>query len=168
MFGFSMNDPLAIYLHDHLAGANFAVEMLEHLQQRHSGHETGAFAGAILAEVQEDRRVLQDIIERVGTSHFDTKDALAWLSEKASRVKLSDDQPDGLSTFEALEMLDLGIMGKVSLWRALSLVADFDNRLAGSDFNALSARAQDQFNRVEKHKLAIVRTAFDKDRRNSE
>lgn len=161
-----MNDPLATYLHDHLAGANFAVELLENLQERHSGHETGTFAAAILGEVREDRKVLQGIIERVGTSHFDAKDALAWLGEKASRVKLSHDQPDGLSTFEALEMLDLGIMGKVSLWRALGVVADFDKRLAGSDFTALSNRAQDQFNRVERYKLAIVRAAFADEHRN--
>lgn len=169
-----MKDPPAIYLRDHLAGANFAVELLENLQERHSGHETGAFAAAILGEaqedgeVQEDRKVLRRMIEQVGTSHFDAKDARAWFSEKASRVKLSHHQPDGPSTFEALEMLDLGIMGKVSLWRALSVVADFDNRLAGWDFKALWNRAQDQFNRVEKYKLAIAREAFDRNRRNTE
>ena len=65
MFGLTMNDPLAIYLHDHLAGANFAVELLENLQRRHSSHETGALAGAILGEVRGDRKVLQDIIERL-------------------------------------------------------------------------------------------------------
>jgi Rad3-related DNA helicase len=38
--GISMGDPLATYLHDHLAGANFAVELLENLRQRHSDGET--------------------------------------------------------------------------------------------------------------------------------
>ena len=57
-------------------------------------------------------------------------------------------------------------MGKVWLWRALGVVADFDKRLAGSDFTALSNRAQDQFNRVEKYKLAIVRAAFAEEHRN--
>jgi hypothetical protein len=156
-----MDDPLATYLHDHLAGANFAVELLENLRQRHPEHKTGVFAAAILSEVQQDRAVLEALVQKVGTSHFDAKDALAWLTEKASRVKLNHSQPDGLSAFEALEMLDLGIMGKVSLWRALCVTADFDSRLAGLDFTALSLRAQDQFNRVEQYKLSLARTAFD-------
>ena len=155
-----MNNPLATYLHDHLAGANFAVELLQNLQQQHSDHETGAFAATILAEVQEDRKVLERIIQNIGESHFDAKDALAWLGEKVSRVKLSNGQPDDLSTFEALEMLDLGIAGKVSLWRALRVIGQFDGRLAAFDFVALLQRAQDQFNRVENYKLSIARCAF--------
>jgi hypothetical protein len=159
-----MDDALAIYLHDHLAGSNFAIELLENLQQRHSGCDTGAFAAAILTEVQEDRKVLEGVIAKVGKSHFDVKDAISWLGEKASRVKLSNGQPDGLSTFEALETLDLGIMGKVSLWHALGVISDFDPRLAAMDFTALSLRAQDQFNRVEKYKLSIARNTFEMDR----
>jgi hypothetical protein len=162
--GLAMEDPLATYLHDHLAGSNFAIELLENLQQRHSGCDTGAFAAAILAEVQEDRKVLEGVIEKIGTSHFDVKDAISWVAEKASRMKLSNGQPDGLSTFEALETLDLGIMGKVSLWRALGVISDFDPRLAAMDFTALSLRAQDQFNRVEKYKLSIARNTFEMDR----
>jgi hypothetical protein len=155
----AMHDALAIYLHDHLAGANFAVELLEQLE-RNSGPETGIFAAAILAEVQEDKKLLEGIIERVGVSHFDAKDAMAWLAEKASRIKFNHAEPDGLSIFEALETLDLGIMGKVSLWKALGVAADFDSRLMGLNFTALSIRAQEQFNRVEKYKLSIARAAF--------
>lgn len=157
-----MDDPLAIYLHDHLAGSKFAVELLENLQQRHSGDETGAFAAAILSEIQQDRRVLEDIVERVGRSHFDAKDALAWLAEKTSRVKLSHGHPDLLSTFEALETLALGIMGKLLLWRALSLLANCDDRLAGLDFSALAVGAQDQFERVEKHRLSHAVRTFER------
>ena len=155
-----MDDPLATYLHDHLAGANFAVELLENLQQRHSGDETGAFSAAILSEIKGDRRVLEGIIEKIGKSHFDAKDAIAWLAEKASRVKLSHGQPDGLSTFEALETLQLGIMGKASLWHALGVVVEFDSRLTGFDFSALSLRAEDQFDRVENYKLSLARPTF--------
>ena len=160
MFGLAMGDPLAIYLHDHLAGANFAIELLENLQKNHSDRETGAFAQAILTEVEEDRAVLKGIIDKVGTSHFDAKDAIAWLGEKASRVKLGYGQPDHPATCETLETLDLGLMGKVSLWHTLGVTAAFDSRLAGLDFTALAVRAQDQFNRVEKFKLSIAKSAF--------
>ena len=92
---------------------------------------------------------------------------MAWLGEKASRVKLSHHQPDGLSTFEALETLSLGILGKDSLWRSLDVIAEFDSRLAGMDFTALSTRAQDQFDRVDKYKLSIARVALERDRQNA-
>jgi hypothetical protein len=67
---------------DHLAGANFAIELLQISGNAIPLARGGAVATAIVAEVQRDRKVLEGIIERVG-------------------------QPDGLSAFEALETLDL-------------------------------------------------------------
>ena len=121
-----MDDPLVVYLHDHLAGSNFAVELLENLWQRNAGSETGDVASEILAQVREDRDVLKRIIDKIGTSHFDMKDAMAWIGEKVSRMKLTDGQPHSLGTFEAIETLALGIMGKRSLWDALSCAAGSD------------------------------------------
>jgi hypothetical protein len=80
--GLLMDDPLATYLHDRLAGANLAIELLENLKQSHSDRGTGAIAASILAEVQADKKVLEGILERVGTGHLDAKDALACLGEK--------------------------------------------------------------------------------------
>ena len=54
-----MSDPLAIYLHDHLAGSNFAIELLEFLRDQHAGQKLGDAAGELLAEVEKDRKTLQ-------------------------------------------------------------------------------------------------------------
>jgi hypothetical protein len=161
-----MDDRLSIYLHDHLAGANFAVELLKNLEQHHCDDETGALVREILAEVVNDRQVLEDIIKTVGKSSFDAKDAMAWLGEKVSRIKLGHGDRDALPTFEALETLSLGIQGKVALWRVLQVVAETDERLAGWDFTALSSKAQDQFNRVEKYKLSVARVTFQSSHQN--
>jgi hypothetical protein len=91
-----MDDRLAVYLHDHLARATFAVELSETLQHGHSGCQTRAFAASLSTEVREDKKIPDGVI-----------------------VKLSHGQPDGLSTFDALETLNLGIMGKVPFGRAL-------------------------------------------------
>jgi hypothetical protein len=61
-----MENPLSIYLHDHLAGSGFAIELLETMAKEFAGHETGKMATAILGEVREDRRTLETIIDRVG------------------------------------------------------------------------------------------------------
>jgi hypothetical protein len=155
-----MEDSLRIYLHDHLAGANFAIELLETLEKRYPSHQTGAFASVILQEVREDKGTLERIIDKVGKSHPDLKDATAWLAEKASRAKLKHDDPTGLGAFESMEALGLGIMGKLGLWRALAEVSSDDNRLAGHDYAALASRALDQFTRVDNYRLQLAHTAL--------
>jgi hypothetical protein len=58
-----MEDPLSIYLHDHLAGAALAVDLLEALRDRHPGDELGDFAAMILSEVGEDRTTLKNLAD---------------------------------------------------------------------------------------------------------
>jgi hypothetical protein len=144
-----VSDRLAIYLHDHRAGANFAINLLEGMKEQKGAAQLSVFAADILAEVTKDRDTLQKIIDRVGESHTDLKEASAWMAEKASRFKLSHD-----------ERLALGILGKLSLWVALSVVAEFDDRVRGENYNALAARAREQHDRVEALRLRVARSAF--------
>jgi hypothetical protein len=152
-----MSDSLAIYLHDHLAGSNFAVELLEFLRDQHAGQRLGDAAAALLAEIEEDRKVLQGIIGRVGNGVPILKEASAWVGEKLSELKL---RRGAFGTFEALEALALGILGKVALWRALASIAEADTRLSGVDFNQLLARAEQQHSRAEQLRLQSARAAF--------
>jgi hypothetical protein len=155
-----MSDRLAIYLHDHRAGSNFAINLLEGMKEQEGDPELAHLAADILAEVTKDRDTLQSIIDRVGESPTDLKEASAWFAEKASRMKLTHDEPGGLGSFEALEMLALGILGKRSLWQALPLIADFDERVRGENYRQLSDRAQQQHDRVEEYRLRVARTTF--------
>ena len=155
-----MDDPLRVYLHDHLAGSGFAIELLETLEKRYPEHETGALASALLKEVREDRDTLERIIDQVGKSHIDWKEATAWLGEKASRAKLQHHDPQGLGAFEALETVALGISGKLALWRVLPQIAQLDSRVAGHDFVALATRAQNQFAKIEDYRLRLARSTF--------
>jgi hypothetical protein len=63
-------------------------------------------------------------------------------------------------TFEALEFLALGIQGKLSLWHALQVAATTDARLRGLDFEALIAKAEEQYTKVEERRLALAATAL--------
>jgi hypothetical protein len=155
-----MSDPLVTYLHDHLAGAVHAVEMLEAMQKRHQGEPIGAFAGGLLAEIEADRSVLRDLAERTGTGSSGVKELGAWITEKMSRSKLSDQEAISFGTFEALEFLVLGIHGKRSLWTALAAAAPADARLQGMDFARLIARAETQEAQVDQRRLEIARVVF--------
>lgn len=157
-----MTEPLQIYLHDHYSGSTFAAELLETLQKEYSKQELGSFAGEILAEVNHDRDILKSLIQQIGSAGPDLKDAGAWFMEKVSRLKLSENHPEGIGVFEALEMLSLGILGKRSLWVTLRTIADLDSRMAGFDFSDLSQKAENQFERVEQFRLRTARLTFDR------
>jgi hypothetical protein len=156
-----VSDPLASYLHDHLAGSAFAIELLKTLRDQHSGDPLGAFAGTLLPDIEQDREVLQGIIFRVGQGHPTLKEAAAWLAEKVSELKLRHSFAGGLETFQALETLSLGILGKRSLWRALALVSQMDSRVAGVDYEQLTARAERQYSDVEEQRLNTARQVFE-------
>jgi hypothetical protein len=155
-----MSDALAVYLHDHLAGASMAIDLLESMRKEHAGQPLGQFAGRLQLEVKADRDVLQALAERIGAGSNAIKNLAAWMSEKVSRVKLGGQNENGLKTFEALEFLMLGIHGKWALWRALAAVAPTDARLQGTDFVRLVAKAGLQEVQVEHWRLEAARTAF--------
>ncbi len=155
-----MSDPLATYLHDHLAGSNLATEILRDLQEQHPAEPLGQFAAALLIELEEERQVLQQIIDRVGAESSTLKEATAWVSEKVSRFKLRRASSGEVGIFEALEALSLGILGRAALWRALSVIAPTDARVRGMNFDALLARAQAQHSQVEERRLQIAATAL--------
>lgn len=155
-----MSDSLATYLHDHLAGAAYAIDLVEFMRDKHKGHELGQFASTLLVEITQDRDTLRQIAERVGASGSTLKELATWVGEKVGRLKLGYDSGSGLATFEVLEFLVLGIHGKLALWRALQVVAPSDPRLAGTDFEQLAARAQSQHDKVEQRRRETARTAL--------
>jgi hypothetical protein len=155
-----MNDPLAVYLHDHLAGADFAIDLLGALKDRHQDQPLGQFAAQLLNEVTQDRDTLQHLAEKVGSGTNAFKEFTAWIGEKASRVKLGSGAKGEFGTFEALEFLALGVQGKLSLWHALQVIASSDARLRGLDLQQLIARAEAQYAQVEEQRLASAATAL--------
>lgn len=155
-----MKNPLATYLHDHLSGANFAIELLEKLAQDDDRPSLRDLSRELLQEIEEDRSVLRQIAERVGAAPHSFKEAVGWLGEKASRYKLSNEAAGPLATFESLEILTLGVQGKRGLWRALQRVASFDARIAEFDFETLVRRAESQHAKLEERRLVAVAEAF--------
>ena len=154
------DDPLATYLHDHLAGAMHAVELVEAMRDEYSDKPLGQFAARILGEIESDRAVLKNLADRVGAGSSSFKELTAWFGEKLSRLKLRRGGEYGLGLLESLQFLALGIRGKLALWDALAVVADSDPRLQGTDFEQLAARAESQFVIVEQLRLETARTAL--------
>jgi hypothetical protein len=153
---------LRIYLNDHLAGSVAALELLDHLADIYPEPDRKQFFTGLYAEVLEDQKVLQRLLDQVGGEESPVRKAAAWLTEKLGQAKLRlDDLGDGqLRMFEALETLGLGIQGKLALWRALAAVADRVPQLQGVDFQRLEQRAVQQHQRVEVQRLQSARVAL--------
>jgi hypothetical protein len=151
-----MSDALLTYLADHLAGSIHAIELLKNLQKEYNDHEIGQFSGRILTEIESDRKLLDDLSRQLGGGPSTAKEITAWVGEKVSRLKFRHGDPESLGTFEAFEQLALGILGKLSLWRALSVASNSESRLRTLDYEELIRRAADQHERVERKRLELV------------
>jgi hypothetical protein len=155
-----MSEPLAIYLHDHLGAANFALELLAKWRRDTKTPGFARWAGQLHEEISADREVLRQVIERIGEPSHSFKEALGWMAEKMSRKKLSSRRPIEFARFEGLEVLSLGILGKLSLWETLQLLTPHDARLGGSDYAKLEERARRQHADVDRRRLEMGRAAL--------
>jgi hypothetical protein len=153
---------LRTYLSDHLAGSVAALELLDHLVKVHEMSDRESFYRGLRAEIEEDQKVLQTLLEQAGGRESPVRKAAAWLSEKVGQAKLAFDDPGGnqLRILEALETLALGIQGKSLLWRALASVTDSVPTARTVDLTRLQGRAKDQFERVDAERLRIARIAL--------
>ncbi len=134
---------LAIYLNDHLAGATGGIELARRLRDSNAEDpEFGAPLARICAEVEEDKQALRSLMERLEIRRDAVKPVLAWTAEKFGRLKLNG-QLTGyspLSRMMELEILYIGITGKLRMWRALE-ASGAAGASADLDFGALAERA---------------------------
>src|SRR6476646_5525315 len=147
---------LRTYLNDHLAGSVSAVELLDHLLKLDETRKP--FYLQLKADIQDDQAVLKEVLARVGGTESTVRKAAAWLSEKLGQVKLAVDDPghNQLRILQSLEILALGIQGKLLLWRALGTAAARIPALAAYDLGRLQGRAQAQFEQVEAERLRVA------------
>jgi hypothetical protein len=153
---------LPIYLQDHLAGSVAALELLDHLRKLSRGTAREKLFAALHLEIEEDQKVVKDLLRRLGESQSGARKAAAWLTEKVGQAKLKLDDPGSgeLRLLEALEALELGILGKLGLWRALAVAADRVPEVRKLDLPSLQRRAREQQQQVEAERLEVARAAF--------
>jgi hypothetical protein len=143
---------LRTYIEDHLAGSVAALQMLDDLV---SDEPEGVWAvelARLKDEIAADKDVLRNALHRLDGSESTIKEAGAWVAQKMMRGKLNKGQP--LAVLEALEMLSLGMEGRLRLWRALRVVD------LGLDLPTLEKRAADQLRQVEAMRMEAAQAAF--------
>jgi hypothetical protein len=141
---------LPIYLNDHLAGSTAGVELARRLRaSNEDDEEFGPELAEICAEIESDRETLKAVMDQLGMGQSRLKPAAAVVGERLGRLKLNG-QLRGyspLSRLDELELLQLGVVGKRRLWRALEHTHAED--LSSFDLGALAERATSQLRRLE-------------------
>ncbi len=154
--------PMDVYLNDHLAGATLGSDLAEQIQDQNENTPLGELMHSLAPQIEEDRQTLIGLMQRMDTAKSPVKQAGAWVTEKASRAKfagLTSGEPQ-LGRLMAIESLALGVLGKLSLWRALAQVADQHPAIASIDLNELIDRAQTQYDLLERERLVASRRAL--------
>lgn len=151
---------LPIYLQDHIAGAEHAIDLLERMRDGHADDRIGPFANELLTEVRKDFETLKQLSDAVGEGSSGLKNIASRVAEKVGRLKLDDGGRISFETFESLEFLVLGVHGKLALWRALEVASTLDVRLQGVDYSFLERRAVQQEETIDKERLALARSVF--------
>jgi hypothetical protein len=153
---------LGLYLDDHRAGAAGGVALARRMLEENPDNYLTATMREITHEIERDRRLLDDVITRLGYSPSRLKivigSAGAWISRLKANGYVGRYSP--LSRLEEFEMLSTGIMSKASLWRCCELAVAGRPEIADVDFDALRRSAEDQRARLEAHRARIVDDAF--------
>ena len=154
---------LGVYLNDQLALGVLWRELARRSQRSNEGTELGAGLARVADAIAEDVTTFEQIMDRLGVPRRALKVGLAVAAERLGRLKLnrrlSGYSP--LSRFEELDFLQMGIDGKLVLWRNLRDVADLGRRLPDIDFDHLIERAERQRAEVEPLRVKAGRQAFE-------
>lgn len=159
----SAQNPLGIYLNDHLAGATVGLELARRLAGTGQVPAPAAELRQFTQDVAEDRDTLLRIMGTLGVPVRSYKVWAAWAGEKAGRLKpnghLTTRSP--LSNLEELELMRLGVEGKAAGWRTLRMLAERDGRLDAGQLDDLISRARSQAGFLEESRIRAAGQVID-------
>jgi hypothetical protein len=153
--------PIHVYLNDHLAGATAGVDLVKLATERHDG-ELGEFFAQLADGITADHNTLTSLMDQMDAHHSGAKEVLAKAGSEITEAKFSGDSMDDpeFGTFLTLETLSIGVEGKLCMWKALKVVEDDYPELKSTDLDTLIERAQSQRDKLEGKRLEIAGTAL--------
>ncbi|MBZ9594136.1 hypothetical protein K7B06_03355 [Streptomyces erythrochromogenes] len=158
---------LAIYLNDHLTGANGGVEVLRRAADAHRGGALGTSLESLAEQVAQDRLSLRTLMADLDVPVMRTRAALGRLAEKVGRLKLNGRilARSPLSDVLELEAMRMGVEGKAACWRSLRSLARTDPRIDTALIEELLQRAEQQIRALEAMRSACASQLFAREAR---
>lgn len=153
---------LRIYLNDHLMGAALGTRLARRCLSNNQGTPLGDFLEVLLAEIVEDRAVLDSLMDALELPRDRVKQAGAVVAELIGRVKMNGRLTtySDLSRLVELEGLHAGIDLKVRLWQSLRQAAPSHPAIGAMDLDRLVDRGTAQLERLEVHRLDAAARAL--------
>ncbi|HVX59560.1 MAG TPA: hypothetical protein VHC19_03130 [Pirellulales bacterium] len=156
---------LQIYLDDHLALMVGEVELVNRCLGSNRCTPLGDFLQKLAAEVAAQKSVANDIHCHIGGAdslESRVKQGVAWLAEKAGRLKLNGSllSYSELSRLVELETLAAAAQERVAFWDNLDAVAARDSRLGGIDFAFFRDQSQRQLEELNVRRRFAAAEAF--------
>ncbi|MGH3479068.1 MAG: hypothetical protein ACRDRY_20760 [Pseudonocardiaceae bacterium] len=153
---------LETYLNDHLAGAATGTELADKISSEYAKTTFGPFLAELARDIEQDKATLEGLMERLGIPRSPSKQAAGWITEKITRLKLSETMTgdQDLKRLLEFETLSLGIEGKLSMWRTLIEVSGSHAELAAIDLARLAKRAETQRSSLEDHRFQAAKGAL--------
>lgn len=151
---------LRIYLNDHYAGSTGGFELAKRAQKNSTDPDRTAMWKSLSAEFDEEREIVEEMVRRIGSSRNPVKAIVTWIGEKAGRLKPNGQAtgPSELGQFVELEMMLIGVTGKLAMWRALRMIDDA--RFRSVDFAGLIEQAESQRERLDDQRLSLAGAVF--------
>ena len=156
------NEPLDVYLNDHLAASAAAIELVERIAENNPGTALAAHLEGLRGEIEADRATLSAVMERCGVTPSKPKQITGKVLETLSRFRLNERVTGSADVTRLMEIetLSLGIEGKASLWQSLQQVEARRPEIGSFDLGALLSRAVSQRSGLEPFKQEAAATAL--------
>ncbi len=155
---------LNIYINDHRGLSTAAIALIERCikENKDDNNKLVNYLQDLHQELDEEREILEQIIDEIGGKVDKIKATAAWVGEKLGRFKLNGNlfEYSPLSRMEELEVLRVGIHGKLGMWEIFSELKESHAALAKLNFDKLITQAEKQHNNIENFRMEAARAAF--------
>jgi hypothetical protein len=145
-------DKLETYLNDHLTGSIVALDLARRRASTQGDDRFGGFLRTFVHDVQQDQRVLRNVMEAMAASPRVSRALLGTATSWLDSIRGTFSMPGAPNLVRDLELLIMGVRGKELLWTSLERMgATTDPPLP-----ELQARARNQIAGLEVlHALAV-------------
>jgi hypothetical protein len=154
---------LSTFLNDHLAVATSGVEVSKRTVSSNAGTVYEPLLRRVCDDIQADRRLLTEIMRSLEVDEDPVKKGIAWLGEKAGRLKLNDSLTGYSPLSRAVELEALMVVTGLlrNTWATLDEVLGEDPRVP--DVSAARRRAERNLADLEAQRPAVMREALTED-----
>jgi hypothetical protein len=147
------------YLADHLTGSDAAFAVVDRLRASRAGASEAELFERLHREFAEERYIVRAMLQSLGGSPLEMKRLIGQAAGSVLQTAAGG-EPGDLALFRTLESLAVGVQGKRCLWRVARTLEPLLSAPGAKNFEVLEIQALDQWQHIERHRLALSSSTF--------